>query len=179
MGIGDIQIPGEIMRVVSTATDTPLGKSYGIIWKDDDQNGALKKWLGFLDLLQECYGQIGETTSSGGLTPSRDGGRYVADLNVRLKSVDELKDIGLGDVSRSGMFLISRRNFVIGDLLRLDVVHPLSGERFELCAAVRWRGEKNHQAGVGVEFIELDDTRLIAFADFVDSEIAASPASQS
>jgi c-di-GMP-binding flagellar brake protein YcgR len=72
------------------------------------------------------------------------------------------------DVSRGGMFLRTGLDVAIGSDLRLFVAHPQTGLTFAVDSVVRHRVETPpERAGLGVEFVGLDDRRredLAAFA---------------
>lgn len=96
--------------------------------------------------------------------------RYAAVLHVNLRDLAELQQLYTQNVSQGGMFVGTMLDLPPGTPLKLAVIHPRSGEPFELEAAVRWRsGAPNF--GLGLEFTSMDDRRRDAFFDFVRSEL--------
>jgi uncharacterized protein (TIGR02266 family) len=96
--------------------------------------------------------------------------RYAAALHVNLRDVGELEQLYSQNVSQGGMFVGTMRDLPAGTALKLSVIHPNSGETFELEAVVRWRsGAPNF--GLGLEFTGMDDRRREAFLEFVQSEL--------
>ncbi|HET8725676.1 MAG TPA: PilZ domain-containing protein [Anaeromyxobacteraceae bacterium] len=89
-------------------------------------------------------------------------------LTVRTPSVDDLQVLVTRDVSRGGKFLRTSVDVPVGAELRLLVAHPRTGQTFAVDAVVRRRVDgPPERAGIGVEFVGLDDRRreeLAAFA---------------
>ena len=79
----------------------------------------------------------------------------------------DLHHIVTADVSRGGMFLRTGLDVAIGSELRLFVAHPQTGLTFAVDTVVRRRVESPpERAGLGVEFVGLDDRRREEFAAF-------------
>lgn len=106
--------------------------------------------------------------------------RYAARLLVTFGSIDGLEecivsekpaDAEAKDVSAGGMFLVTTESFMVGDLVEIRALHPDSDISFVLRAAIRWRGQKGSDFGVGVEFLKQDDGEVIAFRNFLDNHI--------
>jgi uncharacterized protein (TIGR02266 family) len=95
--------------------------------------------------------------------------RFPIVLEVRPRNVDELLRMYSRDVSVGGMFLPTTRDIALGTELRLDVRHPHSESVFPMSAVVRRCSEQ--PAGVGVEFIGLDDRRRRQFFDFIHAPL--------
>lgn len=90
-------------------------------------------------------------------------------LTVRAQSIDDLHHIVTQDVSRGGMFLRTGLDVAIGSELRLFVAHPQTGHTFAIDAIVRRRVERPpERAGLGVEFVGLDEKRREEFAAFAE-----------
>ena len=88
-------------------------------------------------------------------------------LTVRAQSIGDLHHLVTEDVSRGGMFLRTGLDVAVGSELRLFVAHPQTGLTFAVDTVVRRRGEPPlHRAGLGVEFVGLDEERREAFAAF-------------
>ncbi len=96
--------------------------------------------------------------------------RFAAVLNVNLRDMGELEQLYTRNISQGGMFVATMLDPPAGTPLKLAIVHPRSGERFDLEAVVRWRsGAPNF--GLGLEFTGMDDRRREAFFEFVRSEL--------
>lgn len=67
--------------------------------------------------------------------------RYRLTLAVKPESIDELVTLYTRDVSRGGMFLVTREPLEIGRRLAVEVVHPISGRVFRLDCVVRRTSE--------------------------------------
>lgn len=88
-------------------------------------------------------------------------------LTVRTRFTGDLHDLVPEDVSRGGMFLPTGFDAAIGSALRLVVAHPQTGQTFGVDTVVRRRVEPPHpRAGIGVEFVGLDQERRKEFAAF-------------
>jgi Tfp pilus assembly protein PilZ len=88
-------------------------------------------------------------------------------LTVRTQSIGDLHHLVTTDVSRGGMFLRTGLDVAIGSELRLFVAHPQTGLTFAVDTVVRRRVESPpERAGLGVEFVGLDDKRRDEFAAF-------------
>jgi Tfp pilus assembly protein PilZ len=96
--------------------------------------------------------------------------RYRLKLAVKPRSVDELMTLYTRDVSRGGMFLLTKQALEIGREIEVEVFHPITDEVFTLECVVR-RATEGQQAGIGVEFHTLDDRGREAFAEFVHSAL--------
>ena len=75
------------------------------------------------------------------------------------------------DVSAGGMFLATDRRFDVDSVLQLDIRHPQSDKVFALSATVR-RVATGAAAGIGVEFVDIDDAQRQRFYEFIHSDIA-------
>lgn len=96
--------------------------------------------------------------------------RYAAVLNVNLRDMGELQQLYTKNLSLGGMFVSTMLDLPAGTPLKLEVIHPRSGERFDLEAAVRWRsGAPNF--GLGLEFTGMNDRRREEFLEFVQTEL--------
>lgn len=88
-------------------------------------------------------------------------------LTVRTQSIGDLHHLVTTDVSRGGMFLRTGLDIAIGSEIRLFVAHPQTGLTFAVDTVVRRRVESPPgRAGLGVEFVGLDDKRREEFAAF-------------
>lgn len=96
--------------------------------------------------------------------------RYDAELELDVRDLSELHRMLTRDVSHGGMFIVTEAPLEPGTRLLLQVIHPVSDERFDLSAVVR-RREANPR-GVGVEFVDLTDERRAAFMSFIRESLA-------
>lgn len=95
-------------------------------------------------------------------------------LTVRVQSMGDLHHLVTEDVSRGGMFLRTGLDVAIGSELRLFIVHPQTGLTFAVDAVVRHRADAPpDRAGLGVEFVGLDDRRREELAAFAQLDEAA------
>jgi len=100
-------------------------------------------------------------------TVNRQFPRVRRALTVRAQSIGDLHHLVTEDVSRGGMFLRTGLDIAIGSELRLFVAHPQTGLTFAVDTVVRRRVESPaERAGLGVEFVGLDDKRREEFAAF-------------
>jgi len=90
--------------------------------------------------------------------------RYSAVLIARAKTVDDLVTMYTRDISQGGTFLTTNVSVAAGDALRLELIHPDTGESFDLSCVVRRRVRD----GLGVEFTDLDEAKREAFWQFVE-----------
>lgn len=90
--------------------------------------------------------------------------RYSAVLIARAKTLDELVTMYTRDISQGGTFLTTNVAVAAGDALRLELIHPDTGEAFDLACIVRRRVRD----GLGVEFTDLDEAKREAFWQFVE-----------
>lgn len=95
--------------------------------------------------------------------------RYDAELELDLRSVNELRHLFTRDVSRGGMFIVTDAPLDPGASLLLQVLHPSRQESFELAAVVRRRDLS--PAGIGVEFTDLTPERREAFMAFIQEKL--------
>lgn len=96
--------------------------------------------------------------------------RYAASLQVRLQTVGDLQLLYTRNVSKGGLFVGTTLHLPAGTSLRVNVIHPKTGEQFPLEAVVRWRAEAP-DAGLGLEFVKLTEERREEFFEYVSSEI--------
>ncbi len=90
--------------------------------------------------------------------------RYSAVLIARARTIDELVTMYTRDISQGGTFLTTNVAVAAGDALRLELIHPDTGESFDLACVVRRRVRD----GLGVEFTDLDEAKREAFWQFVE-----------
>jgi hypothetical protein len=99
--------------------------------------------------------------------------RVRAVLEVRYPSVDQLLPLTSRDVSMGGLFLAADALREVGDELGLEVVHPLTAERFPVrCVVRRVVREQALGNGMGVEFLDMDASRRAELWAFVTSGLS-------
>ncbi len=93
--------------------------------------------------------------------PTRRGfERVQAVFEVHTSAAAELLPFASRDVSKGGMFLVADTLREVGEILGLVIVHPSHGGQFELrCVVRRVVREQALGIGMGVEFLDLDETR--------------------
>ncbi len=91
---------------------------------------------------------------------------HSAVVRVQFPSSDELRVALLRDVPRGGIFLVCVLGLAVGDRVGLEVVHPATGEVFEIEGRVRRRVQDDGVHGLDVK-IALDDERRARFTEFV------------
>jgi uncharacterized protein (TIGR02266 family) len=96
--------------------------------------------------------------------------RHAAVLQVRLKTVDDLQLLYTDNISKGGTFVRTTKELAVGTSVQLGVVHPKTGEQFQLGAVVR-RLAPAPAPGLGLEFTKLTEERRQQFLDYVSSEI--------
>lgn len=94
--------------------------------------------------------------------------RVRAVLEVHTRSAEDLLPFASRDASRGGMFLVADQLREVGEELGIEIVHPTSGERFEVRCVVR-RVVREHAMGMGmgVEFLDLDSARRDELWEFI------------
>lgn len=95
--------------------------------------------------------------------------RYDAELELDVRDLGELHRLLTRDVSHGGMFIVTDAPLNPGTRLLLQVIHPVSDERFDISAVVR-RREVEPQ-GIGVEFLDLSESRREAFMSFIRASL--------
>lgn len=95
--------------------------------------------------------------------------RYDAELELDVRDLGELHRMLTRDVSHGGMFIVTDAPLEAGTRLLLQVIHPVSDERFDISAVVRRREAKPQ--GIGVEFVDLTEARREAFMSFIRASL--------
>lgn len=95
--------------------------------------------------------------------------RYDAELELDVRDLGELHRMLTRDVSHGGMFIVTDAPLDPGTRLLLQVIHPVSDERFDISAVVRRREAKPQ--GIGVEFVDLTEARREAFMSFIRASL--------
>jgi type IV pilus assembly protein PilZ len=91
-------------------------------------------------------------------------------LKVRPQGLDALLEVYTRDIAEGGMFVETDQPLLVGSRLMAELVHPDTGETFELECVVR-RNQGAPSPGIGVEFVALDDARTQSLQEFVSTVI--------
>jgi c-di-GMP-binding flagellar brake protein YcgR len=91
--------------------------------------------------------------------------RFPIVLEVWPQNVDSMLRMYSRDVSVGGMFLPTARDIPLSSELRLEIRHPHVNSVFPMTAVVRRRSAQ--PAGIGIEFVGLDDRRRRQFFEFI------------
>ncbi|GDX83604.1 hypothetical protein LBMAG42_54150 [Deltaproteobacteria bacterium] len=98
--------------------------------------------------------------------------RVRAVLEVHTRSADDLLPFASRDASKGGMFLVADQLREVGEELGIEIVHPVTGERFEVrCVVRRVVREHGMGMGMGVEFLDLDAPRRDELWEFISGGI--------
>ena len=193
LGVGTVCFRARVVHVVPPSDVVGTLAGFGLVWDPPGQEG-LERWFEFVGQVKELFAdQILNSfpvsmkkkapereepvsdTDSEEKAIQRSHLRYAARLKVRFKSVEDLASISASDVSVGGMFLETDANFVVGELVEIQAVHPDTGNSFLLKAAIRWRGQKSGHPGIGIELLDMPESELHLFESFVNRHIAANP----
>ncbi len=93
--------------------------------------------------------------------------RVVARLQVRVDGAAGPRAAVTRYVSRRGAFLETSLRVKVGARLRLQVLHPSTGEPLAVDAVVRHRGKRASQGGIGVEFTGVDERGMDRLREWV------------
>ncbi len=96
--------------------------------------------------------------------------RYAAELDLKVRSLDELYALSSRDVSEGGMFIVTNLDLALDEVIQIHVVHPEAGTVFPLDARV-CRQQYHPARGLGVEFLDMTPARREAFFEFVRGSI--------
>lgn len=91
--------------------------------------------------------------------------RYDAELELEVRSMEELQHLVTRDVSAGGMFIATEAPIAPGVVIRIVVRHPQRTETFDLDAVVRHN--RAAPMGIGVEFVGLDAARRAELMEFI------------
>lgn len=100
--------------------------------------------------------------------------RVVVELRVLVRTPAGSRMATTHYVSRRGAFLKASLKVKVGTRLELELIHPATGEPLPLQAIVRHRGERATRAGIGVEFVGLDERRAERLREWVLAALDAS-----
>jgi uncharacterized protein (TIGR02266 family) len=117
------------------------------------------------------------------LSDLRAAARVEVDIHVDCRDEKNFLFASIRNMSVLGVFIETRAPMPVGTMLRLDFVIPLSGAAVSARGLVVWtnpyrEGEENLNPGMGIRFVELDDTtrdqvveliRRVAYVDDDDS----------
>ena len=173
------------MIVHAVAPGNPVGRIPGIGVQFFAMDGPARvRWERFIRYVRETYAnaehEAMELEPAGGARSDpaplpepirREHPRIPARLQVRVRTADDLFQLYTRDVSRGGLFLTTELDLAMGQQLGIDFVHPDTGEAFPLKGVVRHRVRRPGVAGVGVQFLEMDDAIRDRLFDFISSDI--------
>ena len=91
-------------------------------------------------------------------------------------NLDDLVRMYSRDVSVGGMFLPTTREIPLSSELRLEIRHPHADSMFHMTAVVRRRSAQ--PAGIGVEFVGLDDRKRRQFFEFIHAPLPTAEADE-
>jgi hypothetical protein len=124
---------------------------------------AMERWVHFVRGVRD------QESSRKSDSPKEERGPHAAVvLRVRPQGLDTLLEVYTRDLAAGGMFVETDQPLLVGSQLMAEIVHPDTGEAFELECVVR-RVVTGPPAGLGVEFIALDDIRRAQLHEFVSS----------
>ncbi len=97
----------------------------------------------------------------------RDAG-LVGTIEIRFPVADDLRTALLREIPRGAIFFLTEldTSFETGDRVGLELVHPVSGDVFEIEGRVRRKVTDERIRGLEVK-LALDDERRARFAEFV------------
>jgi uncharacterized protein (TIGR02266 family) len=130
-----------------------------------------KRWEAFIEWVSSRPVEAAAAPAEGPPKPvERLHLRYAAVLQVKLQTVSDLVLLFTQNVSKGGLFVGTTLDLPEGTSLKVSVIHPNTGEQFELEAEVRWRNTAT-DPGLGLEFVRLSEQRRNQFVEFIRSEI--------
>lgn len=95
--------------------------------------------------------------------------RHAVEIEVRVERASDLYTLYTRDISRGGMFVATELELEVGTALVVHLVHGTGS--LQLDAVVRRKGATNGAAGLGIEFVGLDDGKRKAVFDFVTAHL--------
>jgi Tfp pilus assembly protein PilZ len=133
---------------------------------------AQEKWDRFIDWARTNVPEAGERATllvrGERVEPVRARSvDHAAVLRVEVGSLEDLLLMHFRDLSQGGMFLVTDERFSVGDALGLQVIHPHSGDVFELSCVVRRVAHDTSVRGLGVELTDVDEERKQRFYEFI------------
>jgi uncharacterized protein (TIGR02266 family) len=84
--------------------------------------------------------------------------------DVQAWTAAETRNIGVG-----GAFIATMATAPVGTPLVIELTVPTSDRRFELTALVRWANDQGADAGMGVQFVDVDIDVLLDLNDYFAS----------
>lgn len=117
---------------------------------------------------------VRRTTMDSGAT-GRKHTRHPVGFEVRIPSLSAHSRLRAYDLSRGGMSVRTNSDVAVGATLALEVVHPITGERFPLAAIVRRHIVRPDFRGIGVEFLDVAEADRRRLDDFMSGETSGGP----
>lgn len=132
-------------------------------------DGATRaRWAEFIKYVERTFAPVPEALPEPPpRADRRQHPRTHAELELEVRSVEELKTLYTRDVSAGGMFIVTDLALAVGAPLRIQVVHPRTRARFPVDAVVRRLQHPSGVKGLGVEFVAMTDARRAEFLRFV------------
>ena len=124
---------------------------------------VLDHWLRFVRAVSAR-----ELAGPASIAPEQRGSDAAVVLRVRPHGLDALLEVYSRDLADGGMFFQTDQPLLVGSELTAEIIHPDTGEVFELGCVVR-RVVKTPTPGLGVEFTSFDPSRRQQLHEFVAS----------
>lgn len=164
--VGDDAERGAAVHLRIDLPDQPSLEATGLVRHIDASNRAGVEFVVVPVRHREVFGAWLEAWAAHNQPERRSASRRLHDLVVWASNGDGLHGYALRDVSRTGMFLHTTRDFSVGDAISTMLVDPHSEHTLALDARVVrvTRGGPIDRQGVGVAFEGLapeDERRLI------------------
>jgi uncharacterized protein (TIGR02266 family) len=110
------------------------------------------------------------------MVEQRGGERAESEIRVEYRTVGSFLSDYATNISKGGMFVHTEHPLPVGTVVRLIFHLPGLPFMFDLSGLVRWSQVKCAQAGMGLEFLELDSRvqrRLEAYVEQLRSDPSA------
>jgi hypothetical protein len=102
------------------------------------------------------------------LKPRQPIAHFTVVLHLRTKDTADLEEVVGSIFAKGGMPLETEHGLALGRTMALEIVHPHTGEVFDVACVVRKRGE-----GLGVELVDVGAEPRKRLAEFVSSGATA------
>jgi len=173
-----ISFLARVLKVVSkeeASEARPVGMSVTIFAMEREDR---ELWARILErcvrdrgnLIEEAESIAGRDLQASGQPPKpsksnerRQYERYRAVLSIELHDMSSLFEMYTRDISAGGAFIQTDKPLKKGSLVRLSVVHPITGEKYEIDGEVV-RTEEN---GAGIKFFGMDAKSRKTFMRFI------------
>lgn len=97
--------------------------------------------------------------------------RKKVSFKVKVRDVDAMREFFSKDISLGGIFLATSSDWKEGEKLDIVIVHPWTNESFSISAVVNRlvKSETERNVGIGVEFLNLDDSLRDTLLTYIES----------